>query len=187
MRTYALSPTSIDDGFSVVVESPGVTEAPVHLLSTNELLFADVTGGGVWAYSTSGAVSCRVPRRRGIGGLVPNLDGRILITGKTVALADENSMSTVLEPAAVGCVPPLIGFNDICADPTGGAFVGGLAFAPLLDRGDHDLAGAVLHVAATGAVTVALTGVLLPNGMAFDDARGRLYIADSGQPMAAWR
>jgi sugar lactone lactonase YvrE len=181
VRTYALAPRSIQDGFSVVVESPGVTEAPVHLPGTDELLFADVVGGGVWAYGTSGVVTCRVPRRRGIGGVAPNLDGRLLVTGKTVALAGESSSTSVLEPAAVGCTPPLIGFNDICADPNGGAFVGGLAFAPLDDSHDHDLAGAVVHLAPNGAVTVALTDVLLPNGMAFDDTRGRLYVVDSGR------
>ena len=63
-----------------VVERPGALLEGPRLTADGAVLYSDVTGGGV--YRDGDVV---VPKRRGIGGLVPHRDGGVVVTGRTVA------------------------------------------------------------------------------------------------------
>ena len=154
-----------------------VTEAPVYDAAADRVLFSDVLGGGVWAYSWDGSLAQVVARRRGIGGMAATSSGGLVVSGRDLAVADSatGTLDTVCVASQVD--GSWIGFNDLCADQQGRIYVGALAFAPV--RQHTGPPGGITMVEASARTTVAFAPVGLPNGMAFDWVRQRLYVCDS--------
>ena len=178
MRSVPLESALVEgERFVPVVTGLGLTEAPWYDAEAGAVCFSDVTQGGVWRYfPDSGEVEQVVAHRRGIGGLVGNADGRLLIAGKTVALKDLGSAATdiVCSPDDVG--EGVIGFNDLCADAAGRVYVGALTFLPLSGRPSP---GAICVIERDRRMRVVADDVVLPNGMAFDPDSSLLYVCDS--------
>lgn len=180
MPAIALTAASIDAHTVVpVVTGLGLTEAPWYDEFTESVCFSDVTGGGVWRYSpNTGRLEQIVGRRRGIGGLVGNTDGQLVVTGKSVMLArpGDGLGDTVCRAEDAG--PHVIGFNDLCADEAGRVYVGALTFLPLTGRPSP---GLICVIEPGGDVRRVADDVVLPNGMAFDWTASLLYVCDSEQ------
>lgn len=144
-----------------VLERPGALLEGPRLTADGAVLYSDVTGGGV--YRNGDAV---VPKRRGVGGLVPHRDGGVVVTGRTVQHDERVLLSR----------DDLTGFNDVITTPAGELLVGALCFHPF--KGEEPVPGALLHVRAPGDAIVLDAAVLWPNGIGLSPAGDRLYMSD---------
>ena len=160
-----------------LVRGMEITEAPVYDAAGDRILFSDVLGGGVWAYAWDGSLTQVVPRRRGIGGMALTKSGGLVVSGKDLAVADltTGTLETVCIASHVD--GSWIGFNDLCVDQQGRIYVGALGFAPVLQ--DTGPPGGVTLIESSARATSAFSPIGLPNGMAFDSVRSRLYVCDS--------
>lgn len=167
-----------DGEFQEIVGNVGLTEAPIYDAERNSILFSDVTGGSIWECAWSGEVREVPVRRRGIGGMALNDDGRLIVSGRDVSAASMNG-----DTEQICSVDDLqegyIGFNDLCADKHGRVYVGALTFSPLKEE-RSDKPGGIYKLASGASPEPVFEGLTLPNGMAFDWSRSRLYISDSG-------
>lgn len=136
--------------------------------------FTDVLGGGVHRWTEAGGVEVVVPKRRGVGGLALHADGGVVMGGKDIVhVAPDGAQRTVFErPDGV------VGFNDLCALPTGALLVGALRWAPFgADAEPERVPGEFWHVGA-GEPSIDIPDVIWPNGCGADEARRRTYACD---------
>jgi hypothetical protein len=116
-----------------VFERPGgLLEAP-RLSADGAVVFSDVNGGGV--YRDGEPV---VPKRRGVGGIVPHRDGGLVITGRTLLHGDRE----------LHAADDLAGYNDLTTTPDGHVLVGALRFRPL--AGEEPVPSPLLRVTGPG-------------------------------------
>ena len=80
------------------------------------------SGAGSTAGRPAG-VSLVLPRRRGVGGLVPHVGGELLVSGRDLSLG---SRKIVTAPKGV------TGFNDLVTTDDGSVLVGAMRFRPML-------------------------------------------------------
>src|SRR6476469_8065523 len=67
-----------------VLERPhSLLEAP-RLGADGEIVYSDVIAGGVWGCGPEGEIREIVPRRRGVGGIVPHAGGGWVISGSSL-------------------------------------------------------------------------------------------------------
>ena len=122
------------------------------------LWVSDVIAGGVHRTDGGGARSeVWLERRRGIGGLLSTVDGRLLATGAD--LVDVTSGDTV-----VGRPAGSTGFNDIGVDAAGAALIGVLTYRPL--AGDDPTTGSVARFDGAATDWDWFGPVTWPNGIA---------------------
>jgi sugar lactone lactonase YvrE len=144
-----------------VFERPGgLLEAP-RLSADVAVVFSDVNGGGV--YRDGEPV---VPKRRGVGGIVPHRDGGLVITGRTLLHGDRE----------LHAADDLAGYNDLTTTPEGHVLVGALRFRPL--AGEEPVPSPLLRVTGPGQATVLSEAVLWPNGVGLAPSGDRLYLND---------
>lgn len=96
-----------------------LVEGPRADLDGN-VYFSDAVGGGVYRRGADGTIATVIPKRRGIGGLVPHADGGLVVSGRDVVHV-RNGESRVLLT-----VPGVLGFNDLTTDAEGRVLVGSL-------------------------------------------------------------
>ena len=144
-----------------VLERPGALLEGPRLTADGVVLYSDVTGGGV--YHNGDVV---VPKRRGVGGLVPHRVGGVVVTGRTVQHGERVLLAR----------DDLTGFNDLTTTADGELLVGALRFHPF--KGEEPVPGALLHVRAPGDAVVLDEAVLWPNGIGLSPAGDRLYMSD---------
>lgn len=133
------------------------------------VLFSDVSAGGVYKWTPDG-VSTVLPRRRGVGGLVPHAGGGVLITGRDLAL---DGRTLVKPPAGV------TGFNDLVTMDDGSVLVGALRFRPM--DGEPPAAGSVWWVGHSGGLSLFAPDVLWPNGIGVSPAGDVVYVSNYTQ------
>jgi len=68
---------------AVLLRPHGLLEAPCFG-ARGELVYSDVTGGGVFACEPDGSVRELLPKRRGVGGIVAHADGGWVVSGRTL-------------------------------------------------------------------------------------------------------
>ena len=136
----------------------GLLEAP--RLTADGVVFSDVTGGGV--YCDGVAV---VPKRRGVGGIVPHRDGGLVITGRTLLHRERELLGEDLG-----------GFNDLTTTPAGEVLVGALRFHPF--AGEAPVPSPLLRVTGPGQATVISEEALWPNGVGLAPGGDRIYLCD---------
>jgi gluconolactonase len=138
--------------------------------------FTDVLGGGVRRWTEDGGVEVVVAKRRGVGGLALHADGGVVMGGKDVVhVAPDGAQRTVFErPGGV------VGFNDLCALPTGALLVGALRWAPFgADADPERVPGEFWHVGPGGdEPSIDIPGITWANGCGVDAGRGRTYACD---------
>jgi gluconolactonase len=137
----------------------GLLEAP--RLTADGVVFSDVTGGGVYC---DGATV--VPKRRGVGGIVPHRDGGLVITGRTLLHGERELL------AGEG----LAGFNDLTTTPDGDVLVGALRFHPF--AGEAPVPSPLLRVTGPGQAEVISEEALWPNGVGLAPGGDRVYLCD---------
>ena len=133
------------------------------------LWVSDVIAGGVMRIGTRGEVVERhLDGRRGIGGLLSTLAGRLLATG--AHLVDVETGGIVVERP-----PQSTGFNDIGVDADGAVLVGVLTYRPL--AGDAPTAGSVARLDGERMDWDWLHPITWPNGIGTLHG-GKTVIAD---------
>ncbi len=150
-----------------------LAEAP-RGLPDGSVLFSDVVAGGVWRIPATGRrrPEIVIPKRRGVGGLLPHAGGGIVVSGRDLALvAADGQTRSLLQP------PGVMGINDVSSDGAGGVLAGALRFRPM--AGEDPVPGEVWQVPAGGGEPrVVAEDVVWPNGIGLSPDGETLYVAD---------
>jgi hypothetical protein len=136
---------------SVTARPHGLLEAP-RPADGGSILYSDVLGGGVYRVPVAGdrEPETVLPKRRGIGGLVPHRDGGLVVTGRGVVHVDGELQRELLSLDGVA------GFNDLTTDSAGRVLAGALRFQPFL--GEDPVPTEVWRIAAPGVAEVVAEG-----------------------------
>ncbi len=100
-----------------------LVEGPRADLDGN-VYFSDAIGGGVYRRGADGTIATVIPKRRGIGGLVPHADGGLVVSGRDVVHVRDGESRLLLS------LPGALGFNDLTTDAEGRVLVGSLRTSP---------------------------------------------------------
>jgi len=135
------------------------------------VLFSDVIVGGVYRLAPGASLETVVPKRRGVGGLIPHADGGVVVTGRDLAhVAPDGTTRTIL------AVDGVTGFNDLSTDRDGGVLVGALRYRPM--AGETPVAGEVWRVDPDGSQSVIARGIEWANGIGLSPDGATLYVSD---------
>ncbi len=169
----------------VVVAEPAVLgECPVWSPAEGVLYWADIEGRALHRFDPSSGVDelGALPGRPGSFALT-GAPGRLLVALELQLVwfdwgADEVDPWVDLEPAGSGNRS-----NDGRCDPAG-RFVVGTMWP---DTGDELARGGLYQVTGDGTVRALERDIGIPNGLAFDPARRRMYFADTATRIVrAW-
>ncbi len=141
-----------------------------RIVAGGALLYSDVIRGGVYRHTPDGELRVLVPRRRGVGGLVPHARGGVVVSGRDLLLCEEDGDVALLDGDGV------TGYNDLSTTADGELLVGALRFRPF--AGEEPAPGLVLRVGARGRASVLSEQVLWPNGIGSSPDGARLYVSD---------
>ena len=157
---------------AAVLQRPhGLLEGP-RFGAGGEMIYSDVIGGGVFACPPEGEPRELLPKRRGIGGIVPHVDGGWVISGKTLLHLAPDGGQRELFAGEQAC-----GYNDLGSTPAGGLLAGELRYRPL--AGEPPRAGRLLLLPGEGAdVRVLSERVLWPNGIGVAPDGHTVYVSD---------
>ncbi len=155
-------------------EANRLGECPLWCERTDRLWWVDVLTPALWCHDPATGETTRhaVPARR-LGSIALRQEGGLLLAcdDGLYAYAPESGERCFLvdpEPDGAGRRK-----NDGRADPAGNFWVGTLeeqGYAPV---------GRLYRVGADRTVTVVAEELSIPNSLAFDAGRGRMYLADS--------
>ena len=169
MSALLSTPTPVPE---VLKRRHGLLEGP--RFDGDDLLYSDVTMGGVWRVCGAD-VEPVVLRRRGIGGIALHATGGVVIGGRALIHQHESGEVVDLARAEDG----ITGFNDLHVLPGGDVVAGALRFQPML--GETPSPGLLIRVGADGRRRVLDDSVHWPNGIGHSPAGDRLYVADYAQ------
>jgi len=136
----------------------GLVEAP-RADAAGHVWFSDVTRGGVHRLAPDGTVSVVVPKRRGVGGLVPHADGGVVVSGRDLAHVRDGATRVLLT------VDGVVGFNDLTTDDAGRVYVGSLR-SSAFEAGPR-IPGELWRVDGDGRTTRVYGDVEFANGVGF--------------------
>lgn len=153
----------------------GLLEGP-RVDELNRLYFSDVPRGGVYRRDPDGTIETLIPGRKGVGGILFNQSGGLVITGRTLALWDQRT-GAIRDLFASYADKPLNGLNDLTVDDGGSVYVGSLEFNALSN--EKPVPGFLYRVDPDGIVTRLWEGIELTNGLGFSADRKLLYHCDS--------
>lgn len=153
----------------------GLIEGP-RVDPAGNLYFSDVTNGGVFRRSPSGAIETVVPRRRGVGGIAIHADGGIVISGRNVCHVRDGATRVLF---ARDDVP---GWNDLFTDAQGRVYTGSMLSNPFGDERERKL-GECFRIEAEGRATPLYGGVSLSNGIGFSPDGRRIYHSDTARSL----
>jgi gluconolactonase len=150
---------------------PGLLEGP-RRAPDGRLVFSDVLAGGVYAAGPDGVTEI-LPKRRGIGGVVPHADGGWIVSGRGVVhVAPDGAQRELWSPG-----DDAVGVNDMGTTPAGDLLIGVLRYHPL--AGDEPRPGALVKLPAGGGAPVTLTeDVTWPNGIGISPDAATIYLSD---------
>jgi len=90
------------------------------------LVYSDAIAGGAWECSADGVVRQLLPRRPGIGGIVPHAEGGWVLSGRDLLhLAPGGGQRLLYRDDAAA------GFNDLGTTESGALLAGVLRYRPL--------------------------------------------------------
>jgi len=157
-----------------VLDHPhGLLEGP-RLAADGEAVYSDVIAGGVWGCSSDGVVREILPKRRGIGGIVPHADGGWVISGRSVIHVLPNGEQREILSGEGVC-----GYNDLGTTAEGALLAGVLRYRPM--SGEDPRPGQLLLVGGDGAVEVLSEDVVWPNGIGVSPDGETIYLSDYAQ------
>ena len=126
-------------------------------------------------YNPNGKVDTVVPKRKGVGGMMFNEGGGIVMTGRGLILFDEktgNSRGLFTEWEGKSC-----SFNDLTTNDNGSVYTGQINFDPLSNN--KPIPGSLFRVDPPSKVTKLWDGIEVTNGMGLSPDRKHLYHCDS--------
>jgi len=155
---------------AVLARPHGLLEGPCFAAG-GEMVYSDVIAGGVFSCAPDGEPRELLPKRRGIGGIVPHADGGWVLSGKSIVHLGADGAQRELFAEADAC-----GFNDLGSTPAGDLLAGELRYRPL--AGEAPRAGRLLLLAAGGGVRVLSERVIWPNGIGVAPDGHTVYLSD---------
>lgn len=162
---------------SAAAPVPAVLQRPHTLLegprigAEGELVYSDVIAGGVFACSREGVVSEILPRRRGVGGIVPHADGGWVLSGRSLLHIAPGGVQRELFAEEDAC-----GFNDLGSTPSGALLAGVLRYRPM--AGEEPRPGRLLLLEPGGERRVLSDAVTWPNGIGVAPDGNTVYLSD---------
>jgi gluconolactonase len=162
---------------SEAVPVEGVLRRPHGLLEgprfgpAGELIYSDVLAGGVFACEADGEPAELLPRRRGIGGILPHVDGGWVISGRTLLHLAPDGTQRELLSGQDAC-----GYNDLGSTPEGSLLAGELRYRPM--AGEQPRNGRLLLLGPAGEVTVLGEQLIWPNGIGLAPDGETVYVSD---------
>jgi len=153
---------------AVLVRPHGLLEGP--RITPAGVVFSDVIAGGVFRVAGD-EVSELLPRRHGIGGLVPHRDGGFVVTGRSVLHVRDGA-----EQRELLTLDGVSGFNDLSTAANGDLLVGALRYRPL--AGESPRPGILLRLTADGSAEMLSEGVVWPNGVGPSPDGATVYVSD---------
>lgn len=154
----------------ILARPHSLLEGP-RLGAAGEIVYSDVIAGGVWVCGVDGVVRELVPKRRGVGGIVPHAEGGWVISGSSLLHIDAEGAQRELLREADAC-----GYNDIFTTADGGLLAGELRYHPL--AGEEPRNGRLLLLRPDGEIRVLNEEVLWPNGIGSSPDGQTVYISD---------
>lgn len=136
-----------------------------------EMVYSDVLAGGLWACSPDGEVRELLPKRRGIGGVLPHADGGWVISGSNVVHLHADAGQRVLLADAAAC-----GYNDLGSTADGALLAGELRFWPF--AGEEPAPGRLVRLDRAGDVQVLSEEIVWPNGIGSSPDGATVYASD---------
>jgi len=161
--------------FETLAFGYGLIEAP-RVDEQNRLYFSDVPNGGVYRLNPGGKVDTVLPKRRGVGGMMFNEGGGIVMTGRSLILYDDKT-GTSRNLFTEWNGKPLMGLNDLTVSDSGSVYVGTLNHDPF--GSGKPVPGSLFRVDPPARVTKLYDGIELTNGLGFSPDRKLLYHSDS--------
>lgn len=149
-------------------------ECPLWCERTGRLWWVDVLAPALWSYDPlSGTCTSHAVVARRLGSIALRRSGGLILACEDGLYAYDPEAGT--QRFLVDPEPNMPGHrkNDGRADPSGGFWVGTLedvSYAPV---------GRLYRVTTTLAVTTEAEGIAIPNALAFDPERNRMYFADT--------
>src|SRR5579862_8053125 len=114
--------------FEMLASGYGLLEAP-RVDDRDRLYFSDIPNGGVYRRNPGGSVETLIPKRKGVGGMIFNSSGGLVLTGRGLIHWDEKSGKSRDLFAAWEGKP--VSMNDLTTDDHGSVYTGILNFDPL--------------------------------------------------------
>ncbi len=150
----------------------GLLEAP-RWRPDGSLIYSDVTAGGIFELRAGEAPRALLPGRRGVGGLLPHVDGGVVASGRSVFHFDGETQRELLAPDGVP------GFNDLSTDGEGRIYAGALRFRPM--AGERPVPGGIWRIEGGGRGEPIARGVEWPNGIGHSADGATLYVSDTSR------
>ncbi len=161
--------------FTTLAFGYGLLEAP-RADSGDRLYFSDIPNGGVYRRNPDGKIDTVVPKRKGVGGMMFNQGGGIVMTGRGLILFNE-ATGTSRDLFVEWEGKPLMGLNDLTTNDAGSVYVGSLNFDPL--AAGKTVPGSLYRVDPPGRATKLWDGIEVTNGLGLSPDRKLLYHSDS--------
>lgn len=150
----------------------GLIEAP-WWETDGSLLFTDTMDGGAHRLRPDGSVEVVLPHRKGMGGLVPHVEGGYVVSGRNVSYKTPEQTLVLFDAPADG-----YSFNDLSAGPDGRVYVGSVGFDPLGGDAEPPPGGLYL-IDLDGSVHQMSDDVKVTNGIGISPDHRLLYHADT--------
>jgi sugar lactone lactonase YvrE len=167
--------TAADSVHSIADVCNTLGEGPFWSDALSQLLWVDIRRGEVWA------APLRAPARRLFSMNVPvssvstTTAGLLIVTGgRSIWILDPES-SAVTELVRLPGEPEQNRCNDAKVDPWGNLWIG------TMNEADGATTGALWRLSRHGELERILKGLVVPNTLAWDPARGVLYFGDSAR------
>jgi D-xylonolactonase len=160
----------------------GLMEGP-RIDQQGRLYFADHASSSVRRRNPDGRIETLLSGRRSVGGLALCESGKLLMSGPSLAIWDEQT-GQIEDLFSKYPGRTINSLNDMTVDTQGSVYIGSMNYNAL-EKDAKPVPGDLYRVDPGGKVTVAGEGYQVSNGLGFSPDGKLLYHADS-PPKAIW-
>ena len=160
--------------FEMLTSGYGLLEAP-RVDDLGRLYFSDIPNGGVYRRNPGGNVETLIPKRKGVGGMIFNASGGLVLTGRGLIHWDEKTGKS--RDLFVAWAGKPVSMNDLTTDDHGSIYTGTVNFDPLSN--DQPIPGSLFRIDPPGRAVKLWDGIEVSNGLGLSPDRKHLYHSDS--------